>query len=172
MDYHELGAWSLCKRTLTRRWTSQICEMQDTEVSSHGASVGGPTGEETISDIDEIVEPFALPGSRHPKILPSGVAKVAVPQLPWVQRLNNSSDRANTGAPGSIGSSAGRNSGIMVEEERPNWLQELGSKDLHLSDWTRPSAASKIESKVEQRRTSPVPSTSKDGDVRQISIDE
>ena len=172
IDHDELGAWSICKRTLTRRWTSQIRGTEDAELSGPDITVGGPTGNVATSDIGEIIDPFALLGPGHPEVVPSGVAKVAVAQPPWLQRHSISSDGANAGGPSSIGSSTGWNSGVMVEEERPNWLQELGSKGHHLSDWTKPLATVQKESKVEHRRTSSVQSTSKDADVPHISIDE
>lgn len=96
--------------------------------------------------------------------------KAAVLQSPWSKRLSTSSDPASAGRPSSKGSSAGRNSGVMVEEERPNWLQELGAKGFHLSDWMGLSAAAKNESSDEHLRPSPVRTALKDGDVPEISI--
>ena len=165
VDYDEVGAWYFCKRALTRKWTSQIRGTEDIELSGPVASVEGPPGNETRSDIGEITEPFALPGPGHPELLPGGAAKVAVAQTPWLQRVSISSDGANMEGPGSIGSSTDRNSGVMVEEERLTWLQELGSNVLRFS-------TARKESEMEHRRPSPRLSTSKDHGVPHVSIDE
>ncbi len=157
VDYDELGTWSRCKRILTRRWTSQIRETEDIEL--HGSF-------DMRSSMGEIT---ALPGKGE--IQPSGGAKPAVPQPPWAKRLSTSSDPIDTGRPSSKGSSAGRNSGVMVEEERPNWLQELASKGLHVSDRMGASTTLK-ESKGEGKRPSSLPSPLKDSDVPEISIEK
>lgn len=170
VDYDDLGAWSHIKRILTHRWTSQIRQTEDIELNDPIASFQGAAGDETQNSLGEITELFALPGQGHSETLPGGMMKAAVLQSPWSKRLSTSSDPASAGRPSSNGSSAGRNSGVMVEEERPNWLQELGSKGLHLSDWMGSSAAAKKESNDEHLRPSSVRTALKDGDVPEISI--
>ena len=172
VDYDELGAWSRCKRTLTRRWTSQIRETEDIEQHGPLTSIEGTASDDIRSSMGEITELFALPGKGDSEVYPSSGAKPAVPQPPWAKRLSTSSDPIDIGRPSSKGSSAGRNSGVMVEEERPNWLQELASKSLHVSDRIGASTALKKESKGEGKRPFSVPSPLKDGDVPEISIEE
>ena len=172
VDYDELGAWSRCKRILTRRWTSQIRETEDIELDEPLASLQEVLGDDIRNSVGEITELFALPGQGNSEVRPSRITKSTLPESPWSKRLSTSSDPANIGRPSSKGSSAGRNSGVMVEEERPNWLQKLDPKGLHLSDWVGASAATEKESTVEQRKPSSVQSTSKDGDVPKISIDD
>ncbi len=170
VDYDDLGTWSRCKRVLTRRWTSEILQSENVGLNGAFTSVEETTGDEIKNSIGEITELFALPNQGYTENFPGGTAKVAMPQSAWSKRLSTSSDPVSAGRPSSKGSSAGRNSGVMVEEERLNWLQELGSKGLNLSDWMGVSSAIKKESKSERLKASSVPSALKDEDVPEISI--
>lgn len=169
MDYDDLGAWSRCKRILTHRWTSQIRQTGDIELNDPVTSFEGAASDEIQDNIGEITDFF---DQGRSKFLPGGMTKAAVLQSPWSKRLSTSSDPVSAGRPSGKGSSAGRNSGVMVEEERPNWLQELGSKGLHLSDWMGSSAAVNKETKDGHLRPSSVWSALKDGDVPEISIED
>ena len=169
VDYDDLGAWSRCKRILTRTWTSQIRATEDSQLGAPFAPAE-TVGDEIINSMGETVELPALVGQEPSELRPDGMTRITVSQTPWSKRLSAISDPTGPGRPSSQGSSAGRNSGVMVEEERPNWLQELTSKGLHLSDWMGASASPGKDTKGDDQRPPSGQSASKEVEVPVISL--
>lgn len=130
-EYDGLGAWSRLKRILTRRWTSQIRKLDHNDDSASVGSLeeGGGSESHTIGGgIGDLTELLTLPVTEHAENLPGGMLKVPMPPPSWTGPQSTSSKAASVERPSSKDSSAKRNSGVMVEEERPTWLRELGGR--------------------------------------------
>ena len=131
--YDDLGVWSRLKRQLTRRWTAQLRSTSDYEPDEAGL----PLQDYSSTEITELAQ-----GAPHAKEtaqgtdLPGGMLKVAMPTQFHTQILQGSD---STQRPSSQGSSAGRNSGVLVEEERPNWLRDYALKGRQSSEARRAS---------------------------------
>ena len=130
-EYDELSTWSRCKRKLTRRWTSQIRNIdQAAQDESTNSLEEGVTNEKGTSSDDSVnaVELLALPALQASKKDPSSMLEV--PQQPsFLKRQGSvSPQRKSVERPGSAGSSGTRNSGVIVEEEKTSWLRELAQK--------------------------------------------
>lgn len=114
-----LGAWSRLKRRFIRQWTVQI-QNKDTRQSSTVLAVddmalmatGLETGQYTIN-MSQLVPNLDSEALRVPFDMNKRVSMVA----------DSSRRSRSAGRPSTSGSSAGRNSGVMVEEERMNWLE-------------------------------------------------
>ena len=137
-EYDDLGAWARCKRMMTRRWTFQIREGNKFSANVSAGSLEDAAGDSELleSAIGQATDILTLPVMQHVEDLPGGMQKVGLhPGLRTPQRAIESR-RDSAGRPSSQGSSAGPNSGIMVEEEKPTWLQDLSEgKGRHLADW-------------------------------------
>lgn len=140
----DLGAWSRCKRNLTRRWTSQIQDnpKRDIRIPSaidsleDGVGSGAPI---VTTGAVEATELLPIPISpenvqRNPKIH-SAILKAGT-ILKSQRRAGESSGPGSlVERPSSKDSSGGkRNSSVMVEEERTSWLKDLGERS-HGSYW-------------------------------------
>ena len=123
-EYDDLGAVASLKRILTRRWTSQITGY-DNEITSSSTTtlqdftsiVHGKTGG------DEVV--YNPPPEEG---LPPGMLEVPIPQAQpqMMSRIVQPRSSSASPRPSSRGSGGNRNSGIMVEEEGPGFLQNWG----------------------------------------------
>ena len=127
--YDDLGAWSRFKRNMTRRWTSQL---RDTDYANNSSSTsleeGGSSDDTNLIQLQkEGKEQSAYPDPKQPQTPTMGMLNV--PLATGGAQGNQSSLSPKSGRPSSKGSSAGRSSGVMVEEERPTWLQDLGIRD-------------------------------------------
>ena len=134
-DYDDLGSWARGKRMVTRRWTSQIRSTNKFSVAESATSLeeADDATELIGSAIGKATDILALPVTVNASNLPGGMLRMSIPH--------------DVGMPASQGSSAGRNSGVMVEEERPTWLRDF-SKGIHFpamggsnSESRRPSHA-------------------------------
>lgn len=140
----DLGAWSRCKRNLTRRWTSQIQDnpKRDIRIPSaidsleDGVGSGAPI---VTTGAVEATELLPIPTSpenvqRNPNIH-SAILKAGT-ILKSQRRAGESSGPGSlVERPSSKDSSGGkRNSSVMVEEERTSWLKDLGERS-HGSYW-------------------------------------
>lgn len=140
----DLGAWSRCKRNLTRRWTSQIQGNSKSDIRipsaidslEDGVGSGAPI---VTTGAVEGTELLPIPTSPenvqrnlkiHSAILKAGTI------LKSQRRAGESSTPGSlVERPSSKDSSSGkRNSGVMVEEERTSWLKDLGERS-HDSYW-------------------------------------
>ena len=123
-EYDDLGAWSRFKRTLTRRWTSQI---RVESIASPPSSITLEEGsnDDSVSGRDKVEE-------SKPRIVrtsvtggePGGMLEVPSNQMAFM-RMQSIHSRPPTAD--SI-TSSNRNSGIMVEEEPSDWLRDFGVK--------------------------------------------
>jgi hypothetical protein len=117
-----LSAWSRLKRTLTRRWTSQILGNDHTTVvgsienglSHPGDAIGDALGEGT-----ELLEQPIPADARNLR----------------TKQHSGASQHISLEQPSSKDDNGKRNSGVMVEEEMTTWLSDLGKKNLRLPDW-------------------------------------
>ena len=118
-----LGTWSHLKRHWLRVWTADI-QTAD-RASATGSKVGGKPGEmgAVAEGIGEATEVINLAGSDSEDKLESGMLRVPFDLGQRMAKFATVSASVSGGRPSSQGSSAGRNSGVMVEEELPDWLE-------------------------------------------------
>lgn len=144
-EFDDLGTWARCKRVLTRRWTYEI-------LSSNRFTVTTPSPDalEDAADSTELLESAigqATDVLIRPVIgdhaengdLPAGTQRLDLPSglstAPRVIERGRDSGSAG-GRPSSQGSSKGGNSGVMVEEEKPTWLQDWrDGKERKVAEW-------------------------------------
>lgn len=154
-EFDGLGAWARLKRTLTRRWTSQIRRIGESNSNASPAFLeeGGDTNA-VSSGIGEVTELLALPATEHAQNLPGGMLKVPLPAASWMRRQSMVSSRSGSAERPSSKDSSGtkRNSGVMVEEERTTWLRELGEKSLRLNDWIGAQGSARSEQRSDGKR--------------------
>lgn len=140
----DLGAWSRCKRNLTRRWTSQI---QNNPISD----IRIPSAVDSLEDGVGSWAPVMTTGAGEAiELLPIPTSPENVQQTPQIHSailkagaiLKSQRKMGESSSPGSPAerpsskdsSGGGKNSGVMVEEERTSWLKELGERS-HGSCW-------------------------------------
>jgi hypothetical protein len=113
-ELDSLGTWSRVKRTLMRRWTSQISTLH-IPATAFEEGKGDPMGE----SIEWVSERAEMPR-------PPGMLNVPMDLNQRVSRASGS-DRvaASVRRPSTQSSSpgSGRNSQVLVEEEMPQWLE-------------------------------------------------
>ncbi|KAL8893083.1 MAG: hypothetical protein Q9215_000088 [Flavoplaca cf. flavocitrina] len=158
-DDDDLGAWARCKRTLTRRWTSQLQGTAPVGTSSSGLEEGILDEFGTISDgLRGVTELLALPVTGHAKNLPGGMIQLPLSPESQARRKRASPRRGSLERPSrptSKGSSGKRDSGVLVEEEAFNWLQELGRRSQRMGgNEVRQGSKSRSRSRSENRRES------------------
>lgn len=112
-----LGAWSRIKRQLMRQWTEQI-QAADMWRRSTSYELGGVES--------ATAGPKTQEGSSDSKV--DSTEEVANLQVPHdlsmrLATFTDGSRRSQSGGRPSTASSGGRNSGVMVEEERLDWLE-------------------------------------------------
>ena len=122
-EYDDLGAWSRLKRTLTRRWTSQIGVVEDIIPSTTALEEGGAESN-LVGKQFESATNFGQVQARTD--VPGGMLEIPVPQSTFMKQAAVSS-RPSSAGKSSKGSSNWNNS-VMVEEEVPTWLQEYGAR--------------------------------------------
>lgn len=134
-DQDELGAWARCKRTLTRRWTSQLRSPAPVGTSSSSLEEGGADDLGLIGGgVSGITELLALPATEHAENLPGGMLQLPLSPGSRARQQRLSPRRSSSDRPTSKGSSAGRDSGVLIEEEALSWLQELGRRSHEFTE--------------------------------------
>lgn len=152
-EFDGLGAWSRLKRTLTRRWTSQIRRIDKSNLDVSSTALEEGDANAVSSGIAEVTELLALPATENAQNLPGGMLEVPLAAASWKRRSMVSSRSGSVERPSSKDSSGTkRNSGVMVEEERTSWLQELGEKSLRLNDWIGAQGSSRSEQRNDGKR--------------------
>ncbi|MCJ1462795.1 hypothetical protein MMC07_001398 [Pseudocyphellaria aurata] len=151
-EFDGLGAWARMKRSLTRRWTSQIRSIGRSNLNASATTLEeGGDFNVVSSGIGEVTELLALPATEHAQNLPGGMLKVSLPPASFIR----SSRSGSAERPSSRDTSGTkRNSGVMVEEERTTWLQELGEKSLRLNDWIGVQGSARSEHRSDGKRPS------------------
>ena len=109
------------KTKLTRRWTSQIGAVEDVGPSTTSLEEGGAEGNLAGESAANFVQVQARTD------LSGGMLEVPVSQSTFMMQDIASSRPSSAGKASSKGSS-NRNSGVMVEEEAANWLQQYGKR--------------------------------------------
>ena len=123
-EYDDLGAWSHLKRSLTRRWTSQISAIDDVSSSTTTLEEGGAEGNLAGEKVDSASN-FVQVQARTD--VPGGMLELPVPQSRFMMQ-DAMSSRPSSGGRASGKGSSNRNSGVMVEEEAATWLEQYGRK--------------------------------------------
>ena len=117
-QFDGLGTWSRLKRHWLRTWTAELYHTDQSD-SSNISAYSGATN--SVPDgIGQATQVLTTAGADY---LEGGLLKVP---LDLDQRMASFVSVPSAGRPSSQGSSGGRNSGIMVEEELPNWLLPKG----------------------------------------------
>lgn len=151
-DEDDLGAWARCKRTLTRRWTAQLRSTAPIGVSGSSLEEGSGDDLGVISDgVSGVTELLALPATENAENLPGGMLRLPVSPGAQARRQRASPQRSSLERPTSKGGSAGRDSGILIEEEALNWLQELGRRS---HEFTERIGGSQRDTRSDSRRGS------------------
>lgn len=151
-EFDGLGAWARLKRSLTRRWTSQIRNIGRSNLYASATMLEeGGDANVVSSGIGEVTELLALPATENAQNLPGGMLKVSLPPASFIR-----SSRSESAERPSSRETSGtkRNSGVMVEEERTTWLQELGDKSLRLNDWIGAQGSTRSEHRSDGKRPS------------------
>lgn len=142
-QFDDLGTWARCKRVLTRRWTYQIRSSNRftlTTPSPDALEGAADTTELLGSAIEQATDVLTLPiMGKHAENgdLPTGTQRVGSPSgLSTALRVIEAGRHSAEGRPSSQGSSKGGTSGVMVEEEKPTWLQDWReAKRRHVAEW-------------------------------------
>ena len=124
-EFDDLGSWARFKRMITRSWTSKLRRTNKYSVDESAISLEDANdGTELIgSAIGKATEILALPLTHPAKNFPGGMLDVnTAPELQTQQR-SAFSRLSSMERPTSQGSSKGRNSSIMIEED--SWLQNF-----------------------------------------------
>ncbi|KAL9613249.1 MAG: hypothetical protein Q9167_002209 [Letrouitia subvulpina] len=153
----DLGTWSRCKRLLTKQWTSQLRATAPADASTSSLEAGSGDSFGVIGDgIEGMTEMLVLPVTEHAENSSSGVLKLPLSPGAQVGQKNASPRRPSVERPTSKGSSAGRNSAVLVEEEAFNWLQELGRRSHEFTERLGGQGTSRGENRSDSRRGSSV----------------
>ena len=135
-DDDDLGAWSRCKRVLTRRWTSELKGTAPVGVTDASLEEGRGNGLGLISDgVSGLTELLALPATENAENLPGGMLRLPLSPGSRARQLRASTQRSSMERPtskASKASSAARDSGILIEEEALSWLQEFGRRSQEI----------------------------------------
>ena len=113
-QFDGLGTWSRLKRHWLRSWTAELSHAGEAEASN--VSLNSGDANSVAEGIGEATQVLTTAGANY---LEGGMLKVP---FDLNQRMASFASVLSSGRPNSQGSSGGRNSGIMVEEELPNWL--------------------------------------------------
>ncbi|KAL8738221.1 MAG: hypothetical protein Q9181_000947 [Wetmoreana brouardii] len=153
-DDDDLGTWARVKRTLTRRWTSQLRATAPIGIPNGSLEEGSSDGLGVISGgVSGITELLALPATENAENLPGGMLRLPLSPGSRARQLRASPQRSSLERPTSKGSSAGRDSGILIEEEALNWLQEFGRRSHEFTERMQGSGV-RQDSRNESRRGS------------------
>lgn len=158
-EYDGLGAWSRLKRTLTRRWTSEIQRLGPSSDSSMVGSIeeGVNRPSDVIRDgLGEVTELLALPIAEHVENRPGGTFRSPRLLPSWTKSQSASSQEPSLDRPNSKDNSGKRNSGVMVEEEKTTWLCDLRQKNVRLPEWMGGPKSPRSESRDDGVRRPPV----------------
>ncbi|KAL8874051.1 MAG: hypothetical protein Q9174_000556 [Haloplaca sp. 1 TL-2023] len=135
-DDDDLGAWSRCKRVLTRRWTSELRGTAPVGVADASLEEGRGNGLGLISDgVSGLTELLALPATENAENLPGGMLRLPLSPGSRARQMRASTQRSSMERPtskASKASSAARDSGVLIEEEALNWLQEFGRRSQEI----------------------------------------
>lgn len=111
---------SRLKRTLTRRWTSQIGVVEDISPSTTTLEEGGAEANVAGGKVESATNILQVQARTD-------MLEVPPSQSLFAKQDVVSSRPSSAGRVSSKGSSHG-NSGVMVEEEAPTWLQRYGTE--------------------------------------------
>ena len=126
-EFDDLGSWARFKRMITRSWTSKLRRSNKYSVNESVISLEDAYDATELigSAIGKATDILALPLTHPAKNLPGGMLDVNIPPELQTQQRSAFSRLSSMERPTSQGSSKGRNSSVMIEEERPTWLQDL-----------------------------------------------
>ncbi|MCJ1382061.1 hypothetical protein MMC17_005173 [Xylographa soralifera] len=113
-----LGAWSRLKRRFIRQWTSQIQRTGMLQVQTLQGAGGVASAADGLEANNILMNMAQVPSSPD-----AGTLRVPFDLNKRVSIIADSSRRSGSAGRPSTSSSGGRNSGVMVEEERLDWLE-------------------------------------------------
>ena len=123
-QFDGLGSWSRIQRYWIRRWTADIQQTDQIDLLSPLASGKNSAMHSVAEGIGEVNEMLKIAPSSAANELENGMLQVPLDLNERLARFSTIPDRVSTtGRPSSQGSSVGRNSAVMVEEESPDWLE-------------------------------------------------
>ena len=113
-----LGAWSRLKRRYIRQWTSQIQNTEQLQLQAPLGAGGVASAADGLEANKMFVNMANIPANTEAEGL----------QVPFdlnkrVSVIADSTRRSGSARRPSTSSSGGRNSAVMVEEERLDWLE-------------------------------------------------
>ena len=125
-EFDGLSQWQYCKRMLTKTWTENLSKSAESSRRDPAVYEEGPA--EKFADVAQEVTDLIHTQGANGDVAGPGPAALGMLKIPseldqrvnqrTVQRLSIAS---SGGRPSSQGTS-GRNSTVLVEEERPDWL--------------------------------------------------
>ncbi|KAI9707077.1 MAG: hypothetical protein M1836_000037 [Candelina mexicana] len=134
-DGNDLGTWSRIKRHLTKKWTAQMHVQNTADPSASMLELGDSEADgDVATGVAGATELFMLPGVSGMNGGAEQAIDNSVKILLHTPSMPLDSHSAPQERPGSAGArrssrdshgSPGRNSGVMVEEEEPNWLTRV-----------------------------------------------
>ncbi|MCJ1287827.1 hypothetical protein MMC26_007179 [Xylographa opegraphella] len=113
-----LGTWSRLKRRFIRQWTSEIHstgKLQPQALQGTGRVASTPDGLEASNVLVNMAQVSTSPET--------GILRIPFDLNKRVSIIADSSRRSGSAGRPSTSSSGGRKSGVMVEEERLDWLE-------------------------------------------------
>jgi hypothetical protein len=171
----DLGTVSKLKRYLIRRWTSQIAVSQAGESSEHSLEDGGESGDGLgnfvagrLVGATELLTIPATPATEEALVnngLGANLERLTVPQDPRIKLDDQPSSLSSSAQRHRRSSSAGRNSGILVEEEDSQWLSQRG-KEGNERVWRSSSPRDRTQAKSAESK-----STSNEGGRGGITVE-
>lgn len=154
-EYDGLGAWSRLKRTLSRRWTSDILGLDSSSDSMIAGSIEDGTnhpGDIIRDGVGDVTELLALPIIDHADNRPGSTRRSQRLLPSRTKPQSASSPEPSLDQPNSKDNSGKRNSGVMVEEEKPTWLYDFRQKNLRLPEWIGGPKSPRSESRNDGTR--------------------
>ena len=120
-----LGTVARLKRDLTKRWTAEIDKTAALRVDPGRYEEGaGEAVKEGLEEVNELLRVPAVTGVRHRNADSLMVPADLNRRLQMAAEINRGAMESPT-RPSSAESSGGRNSGIMVEEQKADWLHHV-----------------------------------------------
>ena len=163
-EFDDLGSWARFKRMITRSWTSKLRKTNKYSVNESAISLEDASDASELigSAIGKATDILALPLTHAARNVPDGMLDVNIPPELQSQQRSAFSRLSSMERPTSQGSSKGRNSSVMIEEERPTWLQDL-SKGIGFPAMGGSRAAAEEKQSPSRNATPPGNSRSHDG---------
>ncbi|KAL8797497.1 MAG: hypothetical protein Q9195_000313 [Heterodermia aff. obscurata] len=163
-EFDDLGSWARFKRMVTRSWTSKLRRTNKYCIHESAISLEDANDATELigSAISKATDILASPVTHPARTVPGGMLDASIAPGLQTQQRSVSSRLSSMERPTSQSSSKGRNSSVMIEEERPTWLQDL-SKGVGLPAIGGSRAADQDKQSPSHNATPPGTDPSHDG---------